>query len=125
MYKLTNTETIIRLSDNVFIPSDTLNTDYKSYLTWIATGNTPEPADVIIPSIPAIVSMRQARLALLQFDLLATVDGAIAQGTEADKIEWEYAAEVNRYTPLVQNMKAGLNLSDSDLDNLFTLAASL
>ena len=83
---------------------------------------TPPPEPVIIPSI---VSMRQARLALLQSGLLSTVSAAIAAGGEADQIEWEYATEVNRNQPLVQNMKAGLGLSDADLDNLFTLAASL
>jgi hypothetical protein len=82
---------------------------------------TPEPA----PYIPSIVSMRQARLALLQVGLLSTVSAAIAAGGEADQIEWEYAAEVNRNQPLVQNMKAGLGLSDTDLDNLFIMAASL
>ena len=77
------------------------------------------------PVIPSIVSMRQARLALLQSGLLSTVSAAIAAGGESDQIEWEYATEVNRNQPLVQNMKSGLNLSDADLDNLFTLAASL
>ncbi len=48
----------------------------------------PEPQPVVIPSV---VSMRQARLALLQQNLLATVDAAIAAGNEADKITWEYA----------------------------------
>lgn len=80
---------------------------------------------IAAPAIPSIVSMRQARLALLQAGLLSTVSGAIAAGGDADKIEWEYAADVDRNSPLVQNMKAGLNLSDADLDNLFTLAASL
>jgi hypothetical protein len=75
--------------------------------------------------IPNVVSMRQARLALLQSGLLSTVSAAIAAGGEADQIEWEYATEVNRNQPLVQNMKAGLGLSDADLDNLFILAASL
>jgi hypothetical protein len=75
--------------------------------------------------IPDVVTMRQARLALLQSGLLSTVSLAIASGGEADKIEWEYATEVNRNQPLVQNMKAGLGLTDADLDNLFILAASL
>jgi len=83
------------------------------------------PADIPAPVIPSIVSMRQARLALLQAGLLSTVNAAIGAGGDADKIEWEYAAEVNRNTPLVQNMKVGLSLSESDLDNLFTLASTL
>ncbi|MES2499270.1 MAG: hypothetical protein V4570_01940, partial [Pseudomonadota bacterium] len=40
------------------------------------------------PPAPSIVSMRQARLALLQFGVLSMVDAAIAQGSEADKITW-------------------------------------
>lgn len=77
------------------------------------------------PVIPSTVSMRQARLALLQSNLLETVNTAINQGGEADKITWEYATEVNRSDALVSNMAIALNLSESDLDNLFTLASSL
>ena len=124
MYKL-NQNSIIRLADNAYIPNDERNTDYQAYLAWVSEGNAPLPADVTTSVIPSIVSMRQARLALLQAGLLSTVNAAIAAGGDADKIEWEYAADVDRNSPLVQNMKAGLNLSDADLDNLFTLAASL
>jgi hypothetical protein len=81
-----------------------------------------KPESVVAPSV---VSMRQARLALLQSGLLSTVSAAIVAGGEADQIEWEYATEVNRNQPLVQNMKAGLGLTEKDLDNLFILAASL
>jgi hypothetical protein len=34
-----------RLADNAFIPFDPANTDYQTYLEWIAEGNEPLPAD--------------------------------------------------------------------------------
>ena len=115
------------ISENDFLLQDDGDGVYIKKWNW----KEPQPNinDVIAESLkvipPSIVSMRQARLALLQAGLLPTVSSAIAAGGDADKIEWEYAADVDRNSPLVQNMKLGLNLSDADLDNLFTLASSL
>ena len=75
--------------------------------------------------VPTEVTMRQARLALLQSGVLETVNQSIANGREADKITWEYATEVNRSDSLVQNLAIRLNLTETDLDNLFLLASSL
>ena len=37
--------TLIKRSDNAYIPFAPANTDYQAYLKWVAEGNTPEPAD--------------------------------------------------------------------------------
>ena len=47
MYKLTNTETIIRIADKAHIPNDPANTDYANYLEWVEAGNTATAADAI------------------------------------------------------------------------------
>jgi hypothetical protein len=43
-YQLTQGDTILRLSDNAFIPPDEANTDYQTYLAWLDKGNEPQPA---------------------------------------------------------------------------------
>jgi hypothetical protein len=67
--------------------------------------------------------MRQARLALLQAGLLDQVDAAITD--PAARIEWEYATTVERNSSLVQSLASGLGLTEPQLDDLFTLAATL
>lgn len=118
-YKETGADTVKR-DDGVFVPKTS-----DEYLDWLAAGNTPLPADPIVPAIPNRVTMRQARLALLQLNLLGQVNAAVAAADEATKITWEFSSEVHRSHPFVENLAAALNLSEAQLDNLFTLAATL
>lgn len=81
------------------------------------------------PTGPSVVSMRQARLALLQAGLLEQAQAAIASmdGIDGDvaRIEWQYASEVRREQPLVQQLAIVLGLDEAALDDLFTQAAAL
>jgi hypothetical protein len=43
-YQLTSGDTIVRLSDNAFIPQAPGNRDYAEYLEWLEAGNEPLPA---------------------------------------------------------------------------------
>ena len=128
-YKLTNTTAIIRIEDGSCIPADPSNTDYAAYLQWLAAGNSPKPADPIAQSVPTVVTMRQARLALLQAGLLGTVNSAVATmpGAEGDaaRVTWEFSTEVRRTDPLVAQLATQLGLDDVALDGLFTTAAAL
>mgnify|MGYP005993783961 FL=1 len=47
MYKLTDTDIIIRIADKASIPADPANTDYAEYLEWVEAGNTATAADAI------------------------------------------------------------------------------
>ncbi|MGC4366496.1 hypothetical protein [Hydrogenophaga sp. R2] len=78
---------------------------------------------------PRVVTMRQARRALLEAGLLQQVDLAIDALPEpqrsAVRIDWEYSSEVHRDRAFVQQLGQALGLSDEQLDALFIQAAAL
>ena len=85
------------------------------------------PAEHINP-VPQSVSMRQARLALLQIGKLQQINSAITSlpspRKEEAEIEWQYSNEVQRYNGFVSLIAPALGLSEIDIDELFILAGS-
>jgi hypothetical protein len=77
---------------------------------------------------PVSVTMRQARLALLEAGLLDNVQNIVAgmQGVEgtAARIEWEYSSTMVRSQPLVAQLAAVLKLKPADVDALFLSAST-
>lgn len=75
--------------------------------------------DYIIPTL----SMRQARLALLNMGLLTAVEAAIT--TTENKIWWEYSITVERSNPLVIAVLTALGKTSAEIDAMFISAATI
>ena len=83
MYKLTNNNSVICLSEVVLIPFDEANADYRQYLVWLAKGNTPEPADG--PSVEQIYQEWKAERQQRVDAITVEVDGFIFDGDEVSQ----------------------------------------
>lgn len=103
-----------------------LGTDLAEHETmladWVAAYIPPAPEPV---QVPQVVTIRQAKLALLQAGLLDNVDAAVAQADRATQIEWEYATEVKRNWPTLLTLAAAMGISSTSLDGLFIEGATL
>lgn len=119
-------------------PIDGINSDGAIFYRSEATSQQRAEAAALmaqyLPSLtldgpPDAVTMRQARLALLQIGKLGDVATAIAAlpspQKEAASIEWEYSNEVQRGNAFVATLGFALGLTEQQLDDLFTLAATL
>lgn len=89
----------------------------------------PEMLEGESPPVPQSITMRQARLALLNAGLLDDVEAAIITMDEPQRtqtqIEWEYAQTVERDNALVAALGPMLGLDDAAIDSLFSMAATL
>lgn len=112
--------------NTLFVPCVPGNSDFSRIRALVESGElviTPyqQPA----PPPVTQVTMRQARLALLNAGLLDEVEAAIGQSARAVQIEWEYATVVDKGSPLVQTLAAELNFSIEQIDTLFQQATVL
>lgn len=87
-----------------------------------------EPPPFVAPDVGQ-VTMRQARLALLESGKLDLVAPAIDQLSEPDRtkarIEWEFAQDVRKDWPLIQGLAPSIGLDAAALTALFNRAATL
>ena len=94
---------------------------------YVVASGVDAPSDA--NAIPQSVSMRQIRLALLKAGKLDSVNTMIAAkiglGGRSTQIEWEYAPELQRASPLVADLGTALSLDRAALDALFVAASGL
>ena len=61
LYQLSPHGAVLRQPEQAHIPPDPANTDYQQYLTWLAAGHSPAPADP--PPAPDTTALRRAAYA--------------------------------------------------------------
>ena len=107
---------------HTFVKPDGTEVPLEQYCKTLEIGAYIEPEPIII--IPQVITMRQARLQLLEVGLLDDVEALVALDRKS-QIEWEYASEVYRQSPLIESVKGALNLTDAQIDNMFVEASKL
>ena len=90
-YQLTKFNTILRLTDNAFIPFDPANRDYAEYLHWLENGNTPLPAEVTEVTWDTIRAKRD--------QLLRDSDYTMTPGATVDQGQWSAYRQILRDLP--------------------------
>lgn len=134
-YAILNEENLV--SDIIVANEEFMATHfmYKKYVrckedTIIGMRYTQETNEFICESFiepeptPQVITMRQARLQLLKVGLLDDVEALVALDRKS-QIEWEYANEVYRQSPLIESIKEAMSLTDEQIDNMFLEASKL
>lgn len=75
--------------------------------------------------VPKSVTPLQARRALRQAGLATFVQDLVATMDEETQEAWAYALEIRRDDAALSAAAAEMGMSDSDLDELFRLAATM
>lgn len=92
-----------------------------SYIDGQLLPPTPETTPEIVP---LSITPRQARLKLLEADLLDNLEAVITTN-RAWQIEWEYATEVKRDSPLIEAVAVQAGLTSVQIDQMFIEASKL
>lgn len=108
---------------HTFVKTDGTEIPLEQYCKTQHIAPYVEPAPLPEP-IPQVITMRQARLHLLELELLDDVEALVALDRKS-QIEWEYAHEVYRQSPLITSVKEAMSLTDKQIDDMFIAASKL
>lgn len=79
-----------------------------------------------VATLPSVVSMRQARIALHRSGLLVNIESTIENGNDEEmKIEWKYSTDIRRDWSSLISLTESMGMTSNQLDDLFILADSL
>lgn len=92
---------------------------------WLAENGYATYIPPVVAPVITSITMRQARLILLQYGLLDAVNTTVTNIGGAAAIEWEYAGTVDRSNPLVAMVAAGAGMSEAQIDTMFSEGAVL
>jgi hypothetical protein len=90
---------------------------------WVVLDSYPTPPTPPV-AIPTSITPRQARLKLLEASLLDNLEAVITTN-RAWQIEWEYATEVKRDSPLIDAVASEAGLTVEQIDQMFIEASKL
>ncbi len=101
---------------------------------WITSDDTKVQALIAAfvppaPPVPQVITQRQVRLILLQNNMLDQVNSLITNSTATNakelQISWDFASSVDRNSPFITSMTTAMNLTDTQVDDMFRAAALL
>jgi hypothetical protein len=73
---------------------------------------------------PSPVTPLQIRRALNSVGMRSQVEAILVAASQDAKDAWEFASEINRYDPMLCTMASSLGMTEEEIDQVFTLAAT-
>lgn len=114
---------IVTLNDNtyqVYTDAESYLIDYPDRVDDVYIFQ-PQISKPIVP--PTSLTMKQARLALLDAGYLDVIEASMLTMPRESQIAWEFATTVDRTDPLTLSLAQSLGLDEIALDNLFIIGS--